>query len=241
MPTLSPRDAVRLYRVSRATLMKALSDGTLSAAKTDAGHWQIEPAELARVYLPRAPQQAVSRARPGQVNRNEPDYKPASEAADMAARLAQTLLPEPSTVRGIRRAEMRLADEYDAGQERGEVAGHGRSKVETDNLTTAADLGIRRAEMRLADEYDAGQERGEVAKQGPHVAGENMMATADLGIRRDEMRLADEYDAAQDRGEVAGRGGDRKTIVGKENNDPTSADLGIRRAEIHEARKTAEF
>ena len=200
MPTLSPRDAVRLYRVSRATLMKALSDGTLSAAKTDAGHWQIEPAELARVYLPRAPQQAVSRARPGQVNRNEPDYKPASEAADMAARLAQTLLPEPSTVRGIRRAE-----------------------------------------MRLADEYDAGQERGEVAKQGPHVAGENMMATADLGIRRDEMRLADEYDAAQDRGEVAGRGGDRKTIVGKENNDPTSADLGIRRAEIHEARKTAEF
>jgi len=89
MPTLSPRDAVRLYRVSRATLMKALSDGKISAAKTDAGHWQIEPAELARLYQPRAPQKAVSRARPGQVNRNEPDYKPASEAADMAARLAR--------------------------------------------------------------------------------------------------------------------------------------------------------
>jgi hypothetical protein len=89
MPKLSPRDAVRLYRVSRATLMKALSDGTISAEKTDAGHWQIDPAELARLYQPRAPQKAVSRSRPGQMNRDEPGQKPASDAADMAARLAR--------------------------------------------------------------------------------------------------------------------------------------------------------
>jgi hypothetical protein len=89
MPKLSPRDAVRLYRVSRATLAKALSDGKISAEKTDAGHWQIEPAELARVYLPRAPQKAVSRASPGEVSRDEPGQKTASDAADMAARLAR--------------------------------------------------------------------------------------------------------------------------------------------------------
>ena len=89
MPKLSPRDAVRLYRVSRATLTKALSDGKISAEKTDAGHWQIDPAELARVYLPRAPQKAVSRASPVQVSRDEPGQKTALDAADMAARLAR--------------------------------------------------------------------------------------------------------------------------------------------------------
>jgi hypothetical protein len=76
MPKLSPRDAVKVYQASRATLMKALSNGTISAEKTDAGHWQIDPAELARVYLPRAPQKAVGRASPGQVNRNEPGQMP---------------------------------------------------------------------------------------------------------------------------------------------------------------------
>jgi len=89
MPKLSPRDAVKVYQVSRATLTKALSDGTLSAAKTDAGHWQIAPAELARLYQPRAPQKAVSRARPGQVSRDEPGQITGPDAADMAARLAR--------------------------------------------------------------------------------------------------------------------------------------------------------
>jgi hypothetical protein len=89
MPKLSPRDAVKVYQVSRATLTKALSDGKISAEKTDAGHWQIDPAELARVYAPRAPQKAVSRASPGQVSRDEPGQKTALDAADMAARLAR--------------------------------------------------------------------------------------------------------------------------------------------------------
>jgi len=48
---------------------------------------------------------------------------------------------------------MRLAEEYDAAQDRGEVAGHGRSKVEPDNLTTAADLGLRRDEIHEARQF----------------------------------------------------------------------------------------
>jgi hypothetical protein len=76
-----------VYQVSRATLMKVLSNGTISAKKTDAGHWQIDPAELARLYAPRAPQKPVSRASPGQVNRNEPAYK-SDIGHDITARLA---------------------------------------------------------------------------------------------------------------------------------------------------------
>ena len=59
-------------------------------------------------------------------------------------------------------AKRRLADEYDAAQARGEVAGHGRSKVEPANVTTAADLGLRRDQihdarlMRDAEEADPG-------------------------------------------------------------------------------------
>lgn len=46
------------------------------------------------------------------------------------------------------RAEMRLAEEYDAAQERGEVAKRGwESGVDKANITTAADLGIRRDEI----------------------------------------------------------------------------------------------
>ena len=47
-------------------------------------------------------------------------------------------------------AKRRLADEYDAAQARGEVAGHGRSKVEPANVTTAADLGLRRDQIHDA-------------------------------------------------------------------------------------------
>ena len=79
---------MKVYQVSRATLMKALQDGTVSAEKTDAGHWRIDTAELARVYQPRASQKAVSRTMPEQVSRDEPDQKTAVDQ-DVSARLAR--------------------------------------------------------------------------------------------------------------------------------------------------------
>jgi hypothetical protein len=89
MPKLSPRDAVKVYQVSRATLTKALSDGKISAEKTAAGHWLIDAAELARVYLPRSPQKAVNRARPDQVIRDEPGQRTGPDTVDLAVRLAR--------------------------------------------------------------------------------------------------------------------------------------------------------
>jgi len=50
-------------------------------------------------------------------------------------------------------------------------------------------------------------------------------------------RIADEYDAAQERGEVQTAGGDRVSNVPKQNNAPTTSDLGISRKDIHEARE----
>ena len=58
------------------------------------------------------------------------------------------------------------------------------------------------------------------------------------------MRLAEEYGAAQDRGEVAKLGDNLPSVVASNAKQATptpkpatAADLGIRRDEIHEARK----
>lgn len=48
-------------------------------------------------------------------------------------------------------------------------------------------------------------------------------------------RLADEYDAAQARGEVKRNGGDRSSVADR--NSASAADLGLRRDQIHEARR----
>lgn len=81
MPKISPREAAKMYQVSRATLMRALSDGKISAEKTDAGHWQIDTTELARVYQPR-------RTSPAQSNHSETPSEPLLDHA-MAVRLAR--------------------------------------------------------------------------------------------------------------------------------------------------------
>ena len=53
-------------------------------------------------------------------------------------------------------------------------------------------------------------------------------------------RLAQGYDAAMDRDEVAKSGQRNDLVVGHNEVKPTAADLGIRRDEIHEARKMGD-
>ena len=50
MANVSIREAVKLYQVSRPTLTKALKNGKLSGVQDGKGKWQIDPAELSRVY-----------------------------------------------------------------------------------------------------------------------------------------------------------------------------------------------
>jgi len=87
MPKLSPREAAKFYKVSRATLMKALSDGDVSGTCDDAGHWKIDASELMRVYQIRETKTAVNRSEPAKANRTEPVQKEAVEHS-ISARLA---------------------------------------------------------------------------------------------------------------------------------------------------------
>lgn len=54
MATISIREAVKEFQVSRPTLTKALNNGKVSGKKDDNGTWMMETSEISRVYKPRA-------------------------------------------------------------------------------------------------------------------------------------------------------------------------------------------
>ena len=57
MAHISLREAERRYNVTRPTLSKALKNGKISGARNDKGHWEVDTAELARVYKARSDEQ----------------------------------------------------------------------------------------------------------------------------------------------------------------------------------------
>lgn len=50
---MSLREAVKHFDVSRPTLQKALKTGKVSGVQDGKGHWQVDPAELSRVFKAR--------------------------------------------------------------------------------------------------------------------------------------------------------------------------------------------
>jgi len=92
MASISLREASRRFAVSRATLNKHLANGKVSGVQDAAGHWQIDTAELIRVYKPR---ETVGRTKPDQVSRDDPpldrQHNPTLAPADpdLAVRLAR--------------------------------------------------------------------------------------------------------------------------------------------------------
>lgn len=112
-----------------------------------------------------------------------------------------------------------------------------RATAALDSARSSAEVLEARDMARVA--YDAAKSAGRMAKaKQAHdsiVIEVHRSQAHALAIRaRAEMRLAEEYDAAQDRGEVASAG-QRSNVVA--DNVSTAADLGIRRDEIHEARR----
>jgi len=104
-----------------------------------------------------------------------------------------------------------------------------------ENARSSAEVLEARDMARVA--YDAAKSAGRIARaKQAHdsiVVEVHRSQAHALAIRaRAEMRLAEEYDAAQERGDVPKQG---SHVAGE--NMMATADLGIRRDEIHEARK----
>lgn len=114
-----------------------------------------------------------------------------------------------------------------------------RATAALDAARTSAEVLEARDMARMA--YDAAKSAARIMKA--KQAHDSLMVDVHiaqahaLAIRaRAEMRLAEEYDAAQDRGEVVGpSGGGDSTVVAR--NAATASDLGLRRDEIHAARR----
>ena len=111
-----------------------------------------------------------------------------SEAADQLA--------EAKTSAEVLEAKTTAGVAYDAAKSAGRIA---RMKEAHDDLiqkiyrSQAQCVIIQgEAQARLADEYDAAQERGEVAKRGweSGVDKHNITTAADLGLRRDQIHEA---------------------------------------------------
>lgn len=118
-----------------------------------------------------------------------------------------------------------------------------RATAALDNARDSAEVLEARDMARMA--YDAAKSAGRIAKaKQAHdsiISDVHRAQAHALAIRaRAEMRLAEEYDAAQDRGEVAGPNTGRPKSVADDNAYPrifNAGDLGLRRDEIHDARK----
>ena len=54
MPGLSLREAAKQVSVSKSTILRAVRSGRMSAGRTEDGGYDIDPAELFRVYQPKS-------------------------------------------------------------------------------------------------------------------------------------------------------------------------------------------
>ncbi|KJV04965.1 hypothetical protein [Methylocucumis oryzae] len=73
MPLLTLNQAAKEAKKAKSTLLEAIQSGRLSAVKNDTGQWQIDPAELFRVY---PPDQTEGRTE----NRDRPSEEPEKTA-----------------------------------------------------------------------------------------------------------------------------------------------------------------
>jgi hypothetical protein len=131
----------------------------------------IAPADTLPTLIDRATAALESARSSGEVLEARDMARMAYDAAKSAARIMKAKQAHDSLIADVHRAqahalairaraEMRLAEEYDAAQERGEVAGNGQRGPEKgvvdDNgfrPATAADLNIRRDEIHDARKF----------------------------------------------------------------------------------------
>lgn len=73
MTTLSLREAAEQTGVSKSTIFRAIRAGKLSAARTADGNFEIDPAELFRVYPPKTTDVAPERVTESSVGHGAPD------------------------------------------------------------------------------------------------------------------------------------------------------------------------
>jgi len=88
MAVFSLRTAAQQAGTSKSTILRAIKSGRLSAAKTAAGGYEIDPAELSRVYSPKPSTVAAQRSTQRSAGHDAPPDAPATVAPETAVLIA---------------------------------------------------------------------------------------------------------------------------------------------------------
>jgi hypothetical protein len=113
MPLVSVSRAAKLFQVSRPTLQKALKGGAITGTKSNVGGvelWQIDTAELARLYSLREPE-AVSMTGQGDQVGQPLDVPKISETSDMTGEVVRGLEGQLRAIREELAAALAVSEE----------------------------------------------------------------------------------------------------------------------------------
>jgi len=115
MTKLSANRAAKEAGIAKKTLLEAISSGRLTAEKNDKGHWEIDPAELFRVY----PKTSLSEPEKPQPTPQENRQK-TSEASvlEVEVKMLREQIERMDTERERERAQ--LGDQIEALKEQAE-------------------------------------------------------------------------------------------------------------------------
>jgi excisionase family DNA binding protein len=121
MAGLSLREAAQQAGTSKSTILRAIQNGRLSAARTDDGGYSIDPAELFRVYPPKSSTDAHQSTDHCVGQDAPPTATPvdagATDATELRIRTA-ALEAELSALKAILEAEKRRAEELREDRDR---------------------------------------------------------------------------------------------------------------------------
>jgi predicted site-specific integrase-resolvase len=106
MVKMSLREAVKVFDISRPTLLKSLNNGKISGVKDGKGQWELDPSELSRVYQARGGKGGEDY----QVNSSKIDHSFNEVGGDLKVRI-QELEADLKVERVIRQAAESLAEE----------------------------------------------------------------------------------------------------------------------------------
>ena len=90
MPPLTLGEAAKATDKSKQAILNAIKKGRISAKKNEKGYWEIDPAELHRIYAPKTPNSSIN----SKTGRCETPINPGLQAELNAAQKEIELLRE---------------------------------------------------------------------------------------------------------------------------------------------------
>lgn len=115
MTKLSLNKAAKEASVAKSTLLEALNSGRMSAEKNEKGHWQIDPAELFRVF-PKSSSTEQEKPKPTPVE--NPQKTSQNSALEVEVKMLREQIDRMDTERARERAQ--FTDQIEALREQAE-------------------------------------------------------------------------------------------------------------------------